>query len=282
MEYNANEFRNVAMANKSKLRNKTVIIPIGENKYQFKISGVGQMAIKMESYFNYSHIVSNVQRGVDDGLEYLLEQIVIDPNMQKAPMLDSSMELRERAFANKQALRRMSIEAYVGTKNYEFRIAGIGGRAIKVEIYVGYEDIATELNNGNDITLEFILKEILVDNKVDYSSFEDIDINDYILVETEDEKMDLTEETIVINKLAPDESSEIISKIEGISKLIFDAIDGIDSDIFKVDNVLEQDLIKSYEVRGQSFEPIIIKTLDEFIDLGIVSRGDNEDYYKLW
>lgn len=282
MEYNANEFRNVAMVNKPKLKKKTVIVPIGENRYQFKISGVGQMAIKMESYFNYSQIVSNVQKGVDDGLEYLLEQIVIDPNMQKVPMLDSSMELKERAFANKQALRRMSIEAYVGTKNYEFRIAGIGGRAIKVEIYVGYEDIANELNKGNDITLEFILKEILVDNQVDYTIFEDVEINDHIFVEDEDEEMNLTEEISVINKLDSDVSSKIISKIEGIPKLIFDAIDRIDSDIFNVNNVLEQDLIKSYEVRGQSFEPIIIKTLDEFIVLGIVSRGNDENYYKLW
>lgn len=281
MDYNANELKNVAMVNKPDLRKKTVIIPIADNKYQFKISGIGRMAIKMESYFNYSQIVKNVQNGIDDGLEYLIEQIIIDPNMNKVPMLDSSTELRERAFANKQALKRMSIESYVGTKNYEFRIAGIGGRAIKLEIYVGYEDIANELNNGNDITLEFILKELLVGNQVDYTIFEDVDIEDRIMDDSFEEEESIDEE-IILEKLDPNESDKIISKIEGISKLIFDAIDGIDSDIFRVKDILEQDLIKSYEVRGQSFEPIVVKTLGEFIDLGIVSEGNNENYYKLW
>ena len=281
MGYTADEFRNVAMVNKSNLRKKTVIIPIGDNRYQFKISGVGQMAIKLENYFNYSQIISTVQNGVDDGLEYLLEQIIIDPNMNKIPVLESSAELRERAFANKQALKRMSVESFVGTKNYEFRIAGIGGRAIKLEIYVGYEDIAIELNNGNDVTLEFILKEILVDNPVDYSVFEGVGPDDYIIDEHFIDEEPIEEE-IHLDKLDPSESAKIISNIEGIPKLIFDAIDGIESDVFNVKDVLSQDLIKSYEVRGQSFEPLVVKTLGEFIDLGIVSEGTDENYYKLW
>lgn len=282
MDYTADEFRNVATVNKSDLRKKSVIIPIDDNKYQFKISGIGQKAIKLEKFFYYSEIISSVQEGNDSGLEYLIEQIIIDPNKKRVPNLDSSSELRLRASANKQALKRMSIKAVVGTKEYEFRISGIGGRSIKIEIYVGYIDIATELNNGNAINLEFILKQILVGNSIDYSIFEDIDIeidsNDETSIDVEE---GIVEEDIVINKLSSDESEKIISNISGVQKLIFNAIDRIDSDIFNVCDVLEQDLIKSYAVQGESFEPIISKNIDEFIQLGIVVEG-NKNYYKLW
>ena len=165
MDYKADEFRNVALLNKPDLRKKTVIIPIADNNYQFKISGIGQKAIKLEKYFYYSEIIDAVQEGIDDGLEFLIEQIIIDPKKEKRPNLDSSSELKLRANANKQALKRMTVEEFVGTKKYEFRIAGIGGRSIKLEIYVGYEDIAKELNDGNTINELFEeLSELLYKN----------------------------------------------------------------------------------------------------------------------
>lgn len=283
MGYTAEEFRNVATVNRSNLMKKLVYIPIGNNNYQFRIAGIGPSAIKLENYFRYTEIIKKVQEGIDDGLEYLIEQIIIDPNMKKVPMLDSSSELRARASANKQALRRMSIESFVGVKNYEFRLAGIGGRAIKLEIYVAYEDIAKELNEGNKINLEFILKEILVGNKVDYGIFEDIDPKDYLIPQNEDtdDAEDEIEE-IVINKLSSEESEMIISKIEGIQKLIFDSIDDIDSDVFVVEDVLDQDRLKSYAVQGKSLEPLVIKNIDEFVELGIIITDDNNNYYKLW
>ncbi len=285
MDYKADEFRNVALLNKPDLRKKTVIIPISDNNYQFKISGIGQKAIKLEKYFYYSEIIDAVQEGIDDGLEFLIEQVIIDPKKEKRPNLDCSSELKLRANANKQALKRMTVEEFVGTKKYEFRIAGIGGRSIKLEIYVGYEDIAKELNNGNTINLEFILKEVLVGNKVDYTIFEDIDIEDYQYDDEDDDVEDdeiLEDIPVKIDKLSSSESKELISQIEGIQRLIFDSIDDIDSDVFTVEDVLEQDRIKAYAVQGKSFEPIIIKNIDELIDLGIIAKGNNNDYHKLW
>lgn len=281
MQYKASEFKNVARVNKKNLIKKTVIIPIGDTEYKFKISGLGQKAIKLENFFFYGSIIEKVQQGIDDGLEYLIEQLIIDPiNKEKIPNLNSSQELKLRATANKQSLRRMAVEAFVGTKQYEFRIAGIGGRSIKLDIYVGYDDIASELNLGNEINLEFILKEILVGNEVDYSVFEGVEPEPVIDLPNEDPADD--EDEIIIDKLSPDKSEVLISKIEGVQKLIFDSINEIDSDIFTVADVLEQDRIKSYAVQGKSFEPIIIKNIDELIDLGLISEGDNNDYYKLW
>ena len=121
-----------------------------------------------------------------------------------------------------------------------------------------------------------------MENEVDYSIFEDIDPEDYMedaVSETEEHD---DEKPIVIDKLSSDESEEIISKIKGVQKLIFDSIDEIDSDIFTVKDVLEQDLIKSYEAQGQSMKPIVIKNIEELIDLGIIATGDNDNYYKLW
>ena len=173
----------------------------------------------------------------------------------------------------------MTIESFIGIKNYEFRLAGIGRSAVKLEIYVSYEDIAKELNEGNEVNLEYILKQILVGNKVDYSIFEDIDIN-HLGSQTDDSNDEIEE--IIINKLSSDESEMIISKIEGIQRLIFDSIDDIDSDVFTVEDVLNQDRIKSYAVQGKSFEPIIVKNIDELIDLGIITEGNDNNYYKLW
>lgn len=283
MDYKADEFRNVAMLNKTDLRKKTVILPIGENQYQFKISGIGGKTIKLEKFFYYSEIIKAVQNGIDDGLEYLIEQVIIDPKKEKKPTLDNSSELKLRASANKQALKRMSVEAFVGTKKYEFRIGGIGGRAIKLEIYIGYVDIANELNKGNTINIEFILKEILVGNSVDYTIFEDIYIEDYQIDEEDVEEEELEKEKpITLDKLSSDESEELISKIKGVQRLIFDSIDDIDSDVFTIDDVLEQDRIKYYAVQGKSFEPIIIENINELITLGIITNGNNNDYYKLW
>ena len=279
MEYNAEELRNVAKINKSNLRKKSVRIPINGKDYLFKIAGVGDMSIKLEQYFFYSQIINSVQEGNHDGLEFLIEQIIIDPKKEKIPTLDSSTELRERAFANKHALKTMFIDVVVGTGEYEFRIAGIGGKSVKLELYVGYEDMAKVLNSGNTLNLEFILKEILVGNDVDYSIFNDIPD-----VKEDDKGIEekSVEEIIHIDKLNSDESAEIISNITGVQKLVFDAIDNMDSDVFAVADVLEQDLIKSYAVQGKSFEPIIIKNINEFIDLGIIMTQDNEYYYKLW
>ena len=281
MEYKVEEFRNVAAVNKSKLRNKSVIIPIADNKYQFKISGIGPQAVKLENYFSYSEIINQVQEGNNEGLEYLIEQIIIDPNQVKSPILEDPSELKLRANANKESLRRMSVEAFVGTKKYDFRIAGVGGRAIKLEIYVGYVDIANELNEGNKINLEFIISEILVGNQVDYSLFENIDIEEYSEDEVNTDEKESDEETDIINKLSPDESEKLISQIQGVQKLIFDSINDIEEDIFTIEDVLDQDLIKAYAVQGKSFEPIIIENINEFIELGLISINNNK-YYKLW
>ncbi|WP_407376485.1 hypothetical protein [Methanobrevibacter sp.] len=280
MVYKEEEFRNVAVANRKSLIKSSVIIPIGQNKYKFKISGIGQKAIQLEKFFYYSEIINSVQKGIDDGLEYLIEQIIIDPNKVKKPNLDSASELNLRATANKQALKKMSVDAYVGTKKYEFLIAGIGKKSIKIVIYIGYENISNELNQGKNINLEFILKEILVGNEVDYSIFENV-IVDEAPVEILQENDEIVTKP-VITKLSQNKSKELISKIEGVTKLIFDSVDDINSDIFTVNDVLEQDRIKSYAVQGKSFEPIIIKNIEELIDLGIISKGDDENYYKLW
>lgn len=278
MSYKSDELRNLAILKKSELRNTFFKIPVGENFYSFKISGIGKMTIKLEKFFYYSEIIKAVQDGVDDGLEYLIEQIIIDPNKNKKPALDSSAELRERASANKNALKQMHINPIIGIKEYEFRIAGIGGKSIKIEFYMNYEDMASVLNEGHEASLEFILKEILVDNEVDYSIFEDLEELDEINADDDNADEDIS---INIEKLPEGECVELISKLEGLQKLTFDAIDSIDSDVFTVDDVLEQDLIKSYAVQGKSFVKIISKNIGELINLGLV-RDEDGKYYKLW
>lgn len=152
----ANELKETANINKYKLRNSFLKIPVCGEDYSFKISGIGKRSIKLEKFFSYTEIIKVVNSGVK-GFEFLIEQLISDPNKKMLPILENAFELKERALANKQNLKKMFINVNIGSKEYDFRIAGVGAKSVKLEIYVGYEDISLELNSGNLISLEFLL-----------------------------------------------------------------------------------------------------------------------------
>ena len=145
MSYNAEGIREIAMINKRSLKQKFFIVPSGGEEYKFKISGIGSRFIKMEKFFYYSDIIKAVTGGNDRSFEYAIEQIIVDPSKNKKPVLEDYNELRERALANKINLKNHYINVFVGKKEYGFKIAGIGYKSIKIELYVGYDEIVKEL-----------------------------------------------------------------------------------------------------------------------------------------
>ena len=70
------DLKNKAMANKFGLRKKFVNIPIGQDEYQFRISGIGSKAVKIEKYIKYDEIIEAISQGNDDGLEYMIKMII--------------------------------------------------------------------------------------------------------------------------------------------------------------------------------------------------------------
>lgn len=75
-------------------------------------------------------------------------------------MLDIE-ELKEKAIDNKPALRKKYVTLNVGENEYDFRLAGIGGKAIKLEAYIKYDSIIEALETDNTDSVEAQLMKII-------------------------------------------------------------------------------------------------------------------------
>lgn len=73
---NANDLKEKAMVNKFGLRKKYVNIPIGEEEYGFRLSGIGAKAVKIEKFVKYDDIMEAIDAGNDSGLEAMLKKII--------------------------------------------------------------------------------------------------------------------------------------------------------------------------------------------------------------
>lgn len=279
MSFNAMGIQELANINKSKLKNKYFFIPVNGKKYKFKISGIGKMTIKIEKYFYYSEIVKAVLDGDDGGFEFLIEQVIVDPgNKIKIPHIEDSFELKERALANKSNLKTKYVNVIVGCKEYGFRISGIGNKSIKIELYVGYEDIVKVVSSGNNNSIEFILLELLQGNEVDYDKFNEISKPIEIVEEEQSEtEIDIND----FDMLSEDKLDEITSQLKGFEKLVFDTIEDIFEDIFTLDVLLDQNRIKSYQIVGEDLKSKVSFELNKFEGLGLISKIGNQ-YIKLF
>ena len=55
-----------------------VNIPIGDEEYGFRISGIGAKSVKIEKYIKYDDIFEAIESGNDNGLEAMIKQIIED------------------------------------------------------------------------------------------------------------------------------------------------------------------------------------------------------------
>ena len=279
--YDANEVQALALLNKSNLVNKFFTIPAGDSEYKFKISGIGKMAIKIEKFFYYSDIVKSISKGGSIGFEFLIGQLIVDPkNRIKFPKFEGTFDLKQRALANKTNLKSSFINVPIGSKTYEFKISGIGYKSIKIELFMGYGDIVKQINSNNNSCLEFILMELLLVNEINYEIFNEVSVSVEQDYNDGDESFEVDHDSIV--KLSKIDFDETISKVNGWSKLVFDAIDDMWDDIFTFDDLLNQDRILSYQVKGESLDDDVLNNLDVLVNLGLVSKLNKKYYAKLW
>lgn len=75
---NAEDLKEKALANKPGLKRQFVNIPIGDEEYGFKISGIGAKSVKLEKYVKYDEIIEAVNDGNNEGLEAIIKQIIED------------------------------------------------------------------------------------------------------------------------------------------------------------------------------------------------------------
>ena len=278
MSYNAESLKEVAMYNKRDLKNKFFVISIKGVDYKFKVSGIGNRSIKIEKFFYYSEIIKSVAIGNTDGFEYEIKELI-----EGSDSIGTANELREKALANKVNLKNEFIDIFIGKKFYEFRIAGIGFKSIKIEMYMGYDEIIKGLSSGNPERLEFILMELIIGEKLDfteYESDEDSTSKSKKTSKNDDvvEKVDVTE----FNKISDDEFDDIIVNVKGWQKLVFDTIDDIIEDQFTLDLLLKQNRILSYQTRDEDLKEKVLENLNRLIELGLIAQVNKTTYYKLW
>ena len=72
------DLKEKALANKPGLRRQYVNIPVGDEEYGFRISGIGAKAIKLEKYVKYDEIFEALEAGNENGLEAIVKQIIED------------------------------------------------------------------------------------------------------------------------------------------------------------------------------------------------------------
>ncbi|WP_409200906.1 hypothetical protein [Methanobrevibacter sp. DSM 116169] len=75
---NAEDLKSKAIENKPGLRKEYVNIIVGDEEYGFRLSGIGEKAIKIEKFIKYDDIIDAVENGNDDGLEAIIKKIIED------------------------------------------------------------------------------------------------------------------------------------------------------------------------------------------------------------
>ena len=126
-------------------------------------------------------------------------------------------------------------------------------------------------------------------NEVDYSKFNQLyDEDDLIFNEEDDmDESDDEESTEEINlkdieKLSDEEFDELFYNLKGWNKLVFDAIEDTLSETFTLELLISQKRILSYKSRGDDLEDKVLDNLNQLIDLGLVSKINENTYAKLW
>ncbi len=75
---NADDLRDKANEFKTGLKKQYVNIPIGDEEYGFKISGIGDKSVKIEKFIKYDDIFEAIESGNDNGLEAIIKQLIED------------------------------------------------------------------------------------------------------------------------------------------------------------------------------------------------------------
>ena len=75
---NAEDLKEKALENKAGLKKQFVNIPIGDEEYGFRISGIEAKSVKLEKYVKYDEIFEALEAGNDTGLESIIKQIIED------------------------------------------------------------------------------------------------------------------------------------------------------------------------------------------------------------
>ena len=75
---NADDLRDKANEFKAGSKKQYVNIPIGDEEYGFRISGIGAKSVRLEKFVKFDDIFEAIESGNDNGLEAMIKQIIED------------------------------------------------------------------------------------------------------------------------------------------------------------------------------------------------------------
>ena len=75
---NADDLRDKANEFKTELKKQSLSVPIGDEEYDFRVSGIGQKSVKLEKYVKFDEIFEVIESGNDNGLEAIIKQLIED------------------------------------------------------------------------------------------------------------------------------------------------------------------------------------------------------------
>lgn len=78
MTDNADDLRDKANEFKTELKKQSLSVPIGDEEYDFRVSGIGQKSVKLEKYVKFDEIFEVIESGNDNGLEAIIKQFIED------------------------------------------------------------------------------------------------------------------------------------------------------------------------------------------------------------
>ena len=78
MEDLIESLKNKAVENKQGIKREGLTIVIGDDEQSFRISGIGEKAVKIEKYIKYDEIIEVTEGGNDNGLEAAIKQVIED------------------------------------------------------------------------------------------------------------------------------------------------------------------------------------------------------------
>jgi len=76
-------------------------------------------------------------------------------------MIDNLEDLRSKAVDYKQEIKREGLTLPIGDSEEDFRISGIGEKAVKIEKFIKYEDMMEAFEQGRDDSLEVMIKKVI-------------------------------------------------------------------------------------------------------------------------
>ena len=79
---NAEDLKNKAIEYKADLKRQYINIPIGDEEYGFRISGIGEKSVKIEKFVKYDDIFEAIESGNDNGLEAMIKQVIEDSDKE--------------------------------------------------------------------------------------------------------------------------------------------------------------------------------------------------------